>query len=135
MRRLGTEDDLALGAVGGGTSLDTQERACLDFARQQGWRVVYDPEIVVLAMGGTELVSWQNAVVHSEDPRWTRVGASARSLELGPALRVRETLAQRNQPRTCELALAPDQQAMNTLPLLRITGRVAQHQRLHERRA
>ena len=23
-----------------GTSLDTQERACLDFARQQGWRVV-----------------------------------------------------------------------------------------------
>jgi DNA invertase Pin-like site-specific DNA recombinase len=23
-----------------GTSLDTQERACLDFARQQDWRVV-----------------------------------------------------------------------------------------------
>ncbi|MGE4055307.1 MAG: recombinase family protein [Vicinamibacterales bacterium] len=23
-----------------GTSLDTQERACLDFARKQGWRVV-----------------------------------------------------------------------------------------------
>lgn len=40
---------------------------------------------------GAELVSWQNAVVHSEDPLWAKVGASTRSLELVPALRVRET--------------------------------------------
>jgi exosortase A len=41
---------------------------------------------------GAELVSWQNAIVRSEDRLWTRVGQSARSLDLAAAeLRVRET--------------------------------------------
>src|SRR5687768_17172712 len=35
-----------------GTSLDTQERACLDFARQQGWRVI---EVIRDAASGFSL--------------------------------------------------------------------------------
>lgn len=41
---------------------------------------------------GAELVSWQNAIVRSEDRLWANVGESARQLDLATgALRVRET--------------------------------------------